>query len=60
MTDWEVTDRLMAEERIVITPGSGFGPGGAGYIRVSLVAPPEVLHDACRRIAAPWAETAVV
>lgn len=60
MTDWEVTDRLMAEERIVITPGSGFGPGGAGYIRISLVAPPDVLHDACRRIAAPWAETAVV
>ncbi len=59
MTDWDVTDKLLAEERIVITPGSGFGPGGAGYIRISMVAPPEVLRDACRRAAAPWA-TALV
>lgn len=59
VTDWEVTDRLLATERIVITPGSGFGPGGAGYIRISMVAPPDVLRDACRRAAAPWATAAV-
>ncbi len=59
MTDWEVTDQLMADERIVITPGSGFGPGGAGYVRISLVAPPAVLRDACRRVAAPWVGAAV-
>ena len=53
-TDWEVTERLLAEEHIVITPGSGFGPGGAGYVRISLVAPPDVLRAACRRAAAPW------
>jgi LL-diaminopimelate aminotransferase len=53
-TDWEVTERLLAEERIVITPGSGFGPGGAGFVRISMVAPPEVLREACRRAAAPW------
>ena len=52
--DWEVTERLLAEERIVITPGSGFGPGGAGYVRFSLVAAPETLREACRRAAAPW------
>lgn len=59
MTDWDVTEQLLAEERIVITPGSGFGPGGAPYIRISMVAPPEVLRDACRRAAAPWAAAAV-
>ncbi len=53
-TDWEVTERLLAEQRIVITPGSGFGPGGAPYIRISMVAAPEVLREACRRIATPW------
>lgn len=58
MTDWEVTRQLLDEERIVITPGSGFGPGGAPYIRVSMVARPDVLRDACRRIARPWARAA--
>ncbi|MEO8479298.1 MAG: aminotransferase class I/II-fold pyridoxal phosphate-dependent enzyme [Gemmatimonadota bacterium] len=53
-TDWEVTEQLLAEERIVVTPGSGFGPGGAPYIRISMVAPPEVLRDACRRAAGAW------
>jgi aspartate/methionine/tyrosine aminotransferase len=57
-TDWEVTERLLAEERIVITPGSGFGPGGAPYVRISMVAAPDVLRDACRRCAAPWLEPA--
>jgi LL-diaminopimelate aminotransferase len=33
-TDWEVTERLLAEERIVVTPGSGFGPGGAPNVRI--------------------------
>jgi LL-diaminopimelate aminotransferase len=59
VTDWEVTERLLAEERIVITPGSGFGPGGAGYVRISLVAPPETLREACRRAAAPWVAAGV-
>ncbi len=59
MTDWGVTELLMAEERIVLTPGSGFGPGGAPYIRISMVAPPDVLRDACRRVAAPWATATV-
>ena len=37
-----------------VTPGGGFGPGGSRYVRVSMVAPPAVLRDACRRISAPW------
>lgn len=54
-TDWEVTEQLMAEERIVVTPGSGFGPGGSPYIRISMVSAPEVLREACQRIAGAWA-----
>jgi LL-diaminopimelate aminotransferase len=54
-TDWDVTEQLLAEERVVITPGSGFGPGGAGHVRISMVAPPPVLREACRRLASPWA-----
>lgn len=58
MTDWDVTETLLAREQLVVTPGSGFGPGGAGYIRISMVAPPEVLREACERAASVWAGAA--
>ncbi|MDR1893431.1 MAG: LL-diaminopimelate aminotransferase [Spirochaetales bacterium] len=32
---WEFFDELLARAQVVCTPGSGFGPGGAGYIRIS-------------------------
>ncbi len=35
MTSWEFFDYLLKECNVVITPGSGFGPAGEGYIRVS-------------------------
>lgn len=54
VSDWEFFDRLMRQAGVIVTPGSGFGPGGKGYVRVSLVAPPEVLHEACRRAAGVW------
>ncbi|MEO5799899.1 MAG: aminotransferase class I/II-fold pyridoxal phosphate-dependent enzyme [Gemmatimonadales bacterium] len=54
MTDWEATELLLAREGIVLTPGSGFGAGGAGYLRMSMVAPPAVLEDAARRAASLW------
>jgi LL-diaminopimelate aminotransferase len=53
-TDWELTERILREERVMVTPGGGFGPGGSRYVRVSMVAPPAVLRDACHRISAPW------
>jgi LL-diaminopimelate aminotransferase len=34
----------------VVTPGNAFGPGGEGFFRVSLVAPPEVVRDALTRL----------
>lgn len=59
MSDWDVTERLLAVEHIVVTPGSGFGPGGAGFVRISMVAAPERLRESCRRAAAAWAEVGV-
>ncbi|HET9133118.1 MAG TPA: aminotransferase class I/II-fold pyridoxal phosphate-dependent enzyme [Gemmatimonadales bacterium] len=56
MTDWDVQRRLLDEERIMVTPGSGFGPGGAGYVRLSMVAAPDVLRDAGHRAARIWRE----
>jgi LL-diaminopimelate aminotransferase len=34
-TSWEFFDRLLNEAQVVGTPGSGFGPAGEGYFRLS-------------------------
>ncbi|MEM7770724.1 MAG: aspartate aminotransferase [Cyanobacteria bacterium P01_E01_bin.6] len=36
---------------VVVTPGNAFGPGGEGYVRVSLIAECDRLLDAMNRIA---------
>ena len=35
MTSWEFFDKLLNETHVVGTPGSGFGPSGEGYFRLS-------------------------
>jgi LL-diaminopimelate aminotransferase len=35
LTSWEMFDRMLHELNVVITPGSGFGAQGQGYIRIS-------------------------
>jgi LL-diaminopimelate aminotransferase len=35
LTSWEFFDRLLDEVQIVGTPGSGFGPSGEGYFRLT-------------------------
>jgi LL-diaminopimelate aminotransferase len=35
MKSWEFFDKMLDEAHVVITPGSGFGPSGEGYFRVS-------------------------
>lgn len=35
MLSWEFFDKILNEAHVVITPGSGFGPAGEGYFRVS-------------------------
>ena len=54
MSDWEATDTLIDREGIILTPGLGFGAGGAGYLRMSMVADPAVLEAASRRVATLW------
>lgn len=46
----EWTERLIDRAGVVVTPGNAFGPGGEGFFRVSLVAPPEVLEEAFERL----------
>jgi LL-diaminopimelate aminotransferase len=35
MTSWQFFDKLLSETHVVGTPGSGFGPSGEGYFRLS-------------------------
>ena len=35
LTSWQMFDRMLQDLNVVITPGSGFGSEGEGYIRSS-------------------------
>ncbi len=35
LTSWQFFDRMLSEAQVVGTPGSGFGPAGEGYFRLS-------------------------
>jgi LL-diaminopimelate aminotransferase len=48
--------RLLVETGIAIAPGTFFGPGGEGFIRVSATAPTEQIQEAARRLSS-WHKT---
>ena len=50
-TSWDLFDRLLQYANIVTTPGSGFGEGGEGFIRISLTAGDDALSNALDRLA---------
>jgi len=47
---WEMFQTLLEEEHLVVTPGSGFGPSGEGYIRLSAFATREDTIEATTRL----------
>jgi LL-diaminopimelate aminotransferase len=49
-TSASFTERVLRETGVVITPGSGFGKSGEGYVRFSLTVPNERLQEAVGRI----------
>lgn len=50
MTSWEFFDRLLEEANVVGTPGSGFGPHGEGYFRLTAFNTKENTIEAIERI----------
>jgi LL-diaminopimelate aminotransferase len=50
LTSWEMFDRLLREIHVVITPGSGFGACGEGYIRISAFNSRENAEEVGRRL----------
>lgn len=50
MTSWEFFDYLLEKANVVGTPGSGFGPSGEGYFRLTAFGSYENTREAIERI----------
>ena len=50
MTSWDFFDFLLDKARIICTPGSGFGPCGEGYVRLTSFNTPELTKEAVERM----------
>jgi len=49
-SSWEMFDHLLEKAAVVVTPGSGFGPAGEGYIRLSSFVSEEKVEIAISRL----------
>ena len=54
-SDEQLAAELLEHCGVALTPGSGFGDAGRGWLRLALVRPVEELEDAVRRLH-PWWE----
>ncbi len=54
MTSWDFFDKLLSECFVVGTPGSGFGPSGEGYFRLSAFGERANVETAVQRIKEKW------
>lgn len=50
LTSWQFFDKLLNEAQVVGTPGSGFGPSGEGYFRLSAFGHREDIEEAIQSI----------
>ena len=49
-TSWELAEYLVREHRVAVIPGSVFGPGGEGYLRVSFATDEANLEEGLARL----------
>lgn len=52
MDDMQLTEALLSEANIAVTPGSAFGPGGAGRIRISYATGEDRIREGMARMQA--------
>ena len=50
LSSWDFFDRLLERANVVGTPGSGFGPAGEGYLRLSAFNSHANVDEAIERI----------
>jgi aminotransferase len=58
LPDGVAVERLLAEARVALAPGEGFGTRGAGMARLSLAVDDETLDEGLERLAAAFRELA--
>ena len=51
LSSWDFFDKLLTQEQVVGTPGSGFGECGEGYFRLTAFNTPEKTREAAKRLA---------
>ncbi|HKD33947.1 MAG TPA: aminotransferase class I/II-fold pyridoxal phosphate-dependent enzyme [Gaiellaceae bacterium] len=56
LPDGLTADELLTEHRLVLAPGEGFGPSGAGRVRLSLAVTDETLELGLERLSAALAD----
>ena len=49
-TSWEFSYFVLEKTGVVVTPGPAYGPGGEGFVRLSLCLPKERLQEAMDRL----------
>ena len=47
--NWHL-DRLLDQAGVVVAPGTGYGPSGEGYVRLTLAIPDARVEAGCERI----------
>ena len=52
LPDGLTPERLLEEHRLVVAPGEGFGPSGAGWARLSLATPDDLIDVGLERLVA--------
>lgn len=50
MSSWEFFDFLLENAEVICTPGSGFGPCGEGFVRLTSFNTPENTKIAVERL----------
>ncbi|MBR4794396.1 MAG: aminotransferase class I/II-fold pyridoxal phosphate-dependent enzyme, partial [Bacteroidaceae bacterium] len=50
ISSWQFFDELLEKAQVVVTPGSGFGPAGEGYFRITSFADRQRTIEAMKRI----------
>ncbi len=51
LSSLEATSWLVEHAHVAVSPGSGFGAGGEGFVRFALIEDPPRVEEACKRIA---------
>ncbi len=49
-TTWDIALEILKKVKVVTIPGSAFGPGGEGFLRISFAPDPDIVQEGIRRI----------